>query len=436
MDWPILSSNTDWPAIERLLDRGRLLAGDRAELQSAVSALIGQVRSVGDAALSELTRRFDGAEVAPGRLRLTAEEIAAGAAQAGSELLAAIARATGNIRRFHEGQRRQDLLQAREDGSLLGYRFVPLRRVGVYVPGGAGGLTPLISTVLMNVIPAQVAEVSSIAICTPPRTDGSVAPGLLAALDHLGISEVYRVGGAQAVAAMAYGTGSIERVDKIVGPGNRYVTEAKRQVFGRVGLDLLAGPSEIAIIADESPDPRFVAADLLAQAEHDPEAGAFLLTPVRSLAEAVQREMAAALPGLPRASIAQSSLAKYGGAILTPDLAAAVTLVERLAPEHLEILTADPLTLAAQVRNVGAVFLGPYSPEAIGDYVAGTNHVLPTNGTARFASGLGVDDFLRRISLVHYSRRGFLADAPFGVTLAEAEGLDAHALSLTRRLFE
>ena len=203
-----------------------------------------------------------------------------------------------------------------------------------------------------------------------------------------------------------------------------------------MGLDLLAGPSEIAIIADESPDPRFVAADLLAQAEHDPEAGAFLLTPVRSLAEAVQREMAAALPGLPRASIAQSSLAKYGGAILTPDLAAAVTLVERLAPEHLEILTADPLTLAAQVRNAGAVFLGPYSPEAIGDYVAGTNHVLPTNGTARFASGLGVDDFLRRISLVHYSRRGFLADAPFGVTLAEAEGLDAHALSLTRRLFE
>jgi len=261
-----------------------------------------------------------------------------------------------------------------------------------------------------------------------------LAPALLAALAHLGIEEVYRVGGAQAVAAMAYGTETVRPVDKIVGPGNRYVTEAKRQVFGRVGIDLLAGPSEVAVIADETADPRLVAVDLLAQAEHDPEAGAILFTPSRALAEAVGREIDALLPALPRAGVAGKSLAGHGGAVVTRDLEEGLALAETLAPEHLELMVADPFDLAGKVKRAGAVFLGTFSPEALGDYAAGTNHVLPTNGTARFASGLGVDDFLRRMSIVVCSPEGFAADAPAAVRLAEAEGLAAHAFSLEERL--
>ncbi|MGQ9780245.1 MAG: histidinol dehydrogenase [Bacillota bacterium] len=432
--WRIFSSITDRAAVATLLDRRGLLGEDRAEVREAVAAILARVRQEGDAALLEYTRRFDRVDLAAPRLRVAKEEILAGVGETPAELREAIKRAAENIRRFHEAQIRRDIMVANPDGSLLALRFLPLARVGVYAPGGAGGFTPLISSVLMNIIPAQVAGVKEIAVCSPPRPDGTLAPALLTALAHLGIEKVYRVGGAQAVAAMAYGTATIPSVEKIVGPGNRYVTEAKRQVFGRVGIDLLAGPSEVAVVADETANPRLVAADLLAQAEHDPEAGAVLLTPSPTLAAAVGAAVEDFLAALPRAEVARTSLARHGGAVVTRDLEEALDLAETLAPEHLELMVADPWAWAAKVRRAGAVFLGAYSPEALGDYVAGTNHVLPTNGTARFASGLGVDDFLRRMSMVAYSAAGFQQDAPAAVELAAAEGLTAHALSLQERL--
>ncbi|NLG85488.1 MAG: histidinol dehydrogenase, partial [Firmicutes bacterium] len=332
--WRIFSSITERAEVAMLLDRRWLLGEERAEVREAVAAILTRVRREGDPALLEYTRKFDRVDLPTARLRVAKEEILAGIENTPVELREAIARAAGNIRRFHETQLRRDIMVAHPDGSLLFLRFLPLQRVGVYVPGGAGGLTPLISSVLMNIIPAQVAGVEEIAVCSPPRPDGSLAPGLLAALAHLGIEEVYRVGGAQAVAAMAYGTESIRPVEKIVGPGNRYVTEAKRQVFGLVGIDLLA------------------------QAEHDPEAGAILFTPFRSLAEAVGRAMEDFLATLPRAEVARTSLARYGGAVVTRDLEEALELVEKLAPEHLELMVADPWALAARVRHAGAVFLG------------------------------------------------------------------------------
>ena len=429
----ILSTGIDGPAIMTLLDRKGLLSGEGDKVRDAVSAIIKRVRDEGDSALFDYTRTLDGAEIGLHGLRLTGGEITAGADATDPVLRRAIDTAARNIRRFHEHQCPRDLLQLDESGSLLGLRFVPVARVGVYVPGGTGGATPLISSALMGIIPAQVAGVPSIVVCSPPRADGSLIPGLLYALALLGVDEVYRIGGAQAVAALAYGTGSIVPVDKIVGPGSQYVTEAKRQVYGLVGIDLLAGPSEVAVIADEAADPRYIAADLVAQAEHGPGCGAFLLTPSLPLAEAVGREIENDLAKLTRGQVILENLSRYGGAVITRDLDEALALSEQLAPEHLELLVAEPLALAGRVRNAGAVFLGPYSPEALGDYVAGTNHVLPTNGTARFGSGLGVDDFLRRISLVSYTRQGFAADAPHGIRMAEAEGLTAHALSLAVR---
>lgn len=433
MNWRILHVETDGAAVAALLDRGALADAGAGETAEKVREIIRRVRAEGDAALSAYTRELDGVAVPPAGLRLTPAEIGAGAASASAELRQAVERAAGNIRRFHEMQRRRDLELPNADG-LLGLRFVPLARVGAYVPGGAGGTTPLISSLLMNVIPAQVAGVPSIAVCSPPRADGTLAPGLLYALQLLGVDEIYRIGGAQAVAAMAYGTPTMPPVDKIVGPGNRFVTEAKRQVYGRVGLDMLAGPSEVAIIADGSADPRHVAADLLAQAEHDPEAGAILMTPERELAIAVGRAIEEFLPGLPRAAVIAASLAAHGGAIVTRDLDEALVLADKMAPEHLELLVADPSALAGRVRRAGAVFLGPYSPEALGDYAAGSNHVLPTNGTARFSSGLGVDDFLRRMAVIQAGKDAFAADAPAALALARAEGLAAHALSLEIRM--
>ncbi|MGE5527626.1 MAG: histidinol dehydrogenase [Patescibacteria group bacterium] len=434
MPWPILTAGKDDAAIERLLDRRLLLAETDGEVRRDVAAIIADIRARGDAALVEYAARFDGARLAPGRLRLTEGEIREGAAGVRPELAAAIAQAAGNIRRFHERQRRADLLQADERGGILALRFVPIKRIGVYVPGGTGGGTPLVSSVLMAVIPAQAAGVEEIAVCTPPRADGSLAPALLSAFCQLGVTEVYRIGGAHAVAALAFGTETVKPVDKICGPGNRYVTEAKRQVFGRVGLDMLAGPSEVAIVADASADPALAAADLLAQAEHDPDAGAVLFTPARSLALAVAAEIEAALASLSRAEIARASLAGRGGAVITRGLDEALALAERMAPEHLELLVADPWPLAGRVRSAGAVFIGAHAPEALGDYAAGTNHVLPTNGTARYASGLGVDDFLRRMSVLFTTPAGFAHDGPAARLLAREEGLTAHELSLARRL--
>lgn len=434
MDWRILHAEADGTAVRSLLDRRALSSDSRDDLRLAVGRIIDKVRAEGDAALLELTKAYDDVALSRSDLRLTPAEIHAGAEAVPEELRRAIGHAAENIRSFHLRQKREDIEVTRWDGSVLSLLFQAMGRVGVYIPGGIGGSTPLISTVLMCVIPAQVAGVPSVAVCSPPRPDGSLAPGLLAALELLGVDEVYRIGGAQAVAAMAYGTETIRGVDKIVGPGNSFVTEAKRQVFGQVGLDMLAGPSEVAIIADDTADPALIAADLLAQAEHDAEAGAFLFTPSRRLAEATAEQIRKQLPDLARSGIAEASLAKRGGAVVVRDLDAALALAEELAPEHLEIVTADPLALAQRVRNAGAVFVGGNAPEALGDYVAGTNHVLPTNGTARFASCLGVDDFLRRVSVLRHTAEGIRIDAPHGVVLAKAEGLTAHARSLQLRL--
>jgi histidinol dehydrogenase len=433
MSWRILSARLDRADVLSLLDRRSLLDEGSGRAAESVGAIILRVKTEGDQALIGYAKEFDGVSLKTGDLALTSEEIACGAAKASAELQEAIGRAAANIRRFHEGQRRPDYWQLSPGGSLLGQRYIPLFRVGVYIPGGAGGLTPLISTVLMNVIPAQTAGVDSIFACTPPGPGGVLAPGLLYAFSLLGVTEVYRAGGAQAIAAMAYGTATIRAADKIVGPGNRYVTEAKRQVFGRVGIDMLAGPSEVAIIADATADPAYIAADLSAQAEHDPEAGAVLFTPHRELAEAVAVHLEAETWRLPRSSIVLASLTHHGGAVITEDLEEALALAEHMAPEHLEIMTAQPLQLAGRIRNAGAVFIGGYSPEALGDYIAGTNHVLPTNATARFASGLGVDDFLRRVSLINYARADYFADAPHAARMAEEEQLAAHARSLRIR---
>jgi histidinol dehydrogenase len=322
-----------------------------------------------------------------------------------------------------------------DQGVILGQRYLAVEAVGLYVPGGVGGTTPLVSTFLMNAIPALVAGVERLVVCTPPRKDRTVNPYLLAAVAELGIKEVYKVGGAQAIGALAYGTPTIKRVDKIVGPGNAYVTAAKRQVYGYVGIDTLAGPSEILIVADRTANPRWVAADLLSQAEHGPrdEAGAILLTPERQLVEQVAREVEAQLPTLGRANIAQQSLEKSGALIVTANLEEAIQLANFCAPEHLELYVNEPFSWLGKIRHAGAVFIGPYSPEPIGDYVAGTNHVLPTNGLARFASALSVDDFLKKSSLISYTREGLAKNGPAAIRLARVEGLEAHARSVEQR---
>jgi histidinol dehydrogenase len=317
---------------------------------------------------------------------------------------------------------------------MLGQLVRPVERVGVYVPGGQGGKTPLVSAVLMGAIPARVAGVAQVVMVTPPTADGRVNPHLLVAARKAGVDEVYRAGSAWAVAALAYGTETIPRVDVIVGPGNLYVTLAKKIVAGTVGIDILAGPSEILIIADESADPDFIAADLLSQAEHDAMASAVLVTTHRELAQAVKAALGRQLAQLARAEIARESIRRFGAAIVVRDVAEAIELANRMAPEHLELQLRDPFAHLGAIRNAGAVFLGEYTPEPVGDYVAGPNHVLPTGGTARFASALSVDNFVKRTSLIHYSADAFRREAADILRLAEVEGLGAHAHSIQVRL--
>ena len=411
----------------------RLLAEAREtteRVDQAVADIIAAVRAQGDAALLEYTARFDRWSLTPEGLRVSAAEIEAAAAGIAPELRDALDLAAARIEAFHRAQRPDDLRVTDPAGLTLGMRWTPLDAVGLYVPGGKAAYP---SSVLMNAIPAQVAGVGRVAMCVPCR-DGALNPLVLAAARRAGVTEIYRVGGAQAVAALAYGTATIAPVDRIVGPGNAYVAEAKRQVFGRIGIDGIAGPSEVVVLADSANDPRLVALDLLAQAEHDETAQAILIADDPDFADRVAEAVTAELARLPRAAIAGASWRAHGAVILVRNWEEGAELVNRLAPEHLQLMLRDPETVFARVRHAGAAFLGAFCPEALGDYVAGPNHVLPTGRTARFASGLSVFDFLKRTTWVRADRAGIAAVGPAAVALAEAEGLDAHARSVARRL--
>ncbi len=399
-------------------------------VDAAVAAILADLRARGDAAVIAATARFDRLTLTPDTLRIGAEEIARAVAAIPAPLAAALDFAAGRIEAFHRAQLPADLATTDAAGLTLGMRWTPLDAVGLYVPGGKAAYP---SSVLMNAIPARIAGVGRVAMCVP-TPDGVTNPLILAAAHRAGVHEIYRIGGAQAVGALAYGTASIAAVDRIVGPGNAYVAEAKRQVFGRVGIDSIAGPSEVVILADAANRPELVAMDLLAQAEHDEAAQSILLTDDAGFADAVAAAVAAALPSLPRRAIAGASWETHGAIILVRDWTEATGLVNRLAPEHLELLLADPDPVFAQVRHAGAIFLGPWCPEAVGDYVAGPNHVLPTGRTARFSSGLSVYDFLKRTTWVRADRAALAAVGPAAVALAEAEGLDAHASSIALRL--
>ncbi len=396
----------------------------------AVTAIIADVRARGDAALCDYTARFDRLTLTPDRLRIAPAEVDAAIAVVPPAQLAALEVAATRIEAFHRAQLPHDLRLTDAEGMTLGMRWTPLDAVGLYVPGGKAAYP---SSVLMNAIPARAAGVGRIAMCVP-TPDGVLNPLVLAAARRAGVAEIYRVGGAQAVAALAWGTQSIAPVDRIAGPGNAYVAEAKRQVFGRVGIDSIAGPSEVVILADAANDPRLVAVDLLAQAEHDEAAQSILITDSAAFAAAVATAVAAELPTLPRAAIAGASWRDHGAVIVVRSWDEAVALVDRIAPEHLQIMTAAPEALFARVRHAGAAFLGNFAPEAVGDYVAGPNHVLPTGRSARFASGLSVFDFLKRTTWISGDSAALQQIGPAAVTLAEAEGLHAHARSVALRL--
>jgi len=396
----------------------------------AVAAIIADVRARGDAALIDFTARFDRLTLTPDRLRIQTAEIDAAVSAIPPPLAAALDLAATRIEAFHRAQLPADLRMTDAAGLTLGMRWTALDSVGIYVPGGKAAYP---SSVLMNAIPARVAGVGRVAMCVP-TPDGTLNPLVLAAARRAGVTEIYRVGGAQAIAALAYGTATIAPVDRIVGPGNAYVAEAKRQVFGRVGIDAIAGPSEVVILADATNDPRRVAMDLLAQAEHDEAAQSILITDDTRFADAVAAAVAAALPSLPRAAIAGASWQAHGAIVLVRNWDEAASLVDRLAPEHLQLMLPDAEALFARIRHAGAVFLGAFCPEAVGDYIAGPNHVLPTGRTARFASGLSVFDFLKRTTWVAADAASLARVGPAAVALAEAEGLHAHANSIALRL--
>ena len=414
-------------SFQAYLDTGR---GDEERVDAAVAEIIGRVRAEGDAALLDYTKRFDRLELTAGRLRIGADEIAAAVDACPFDVRAAIDFAATRIENFHRRQLPEGYSYEDGVGNRLGLRWTPVAGAGLYVPGGRAAYP---SSVLMNAIPGKVAGVDRL-VMVVPTPDGVLNPAVLAAAKRAGVDEIYRVGGAQAVAALAYGTRTIRPVDIIVGPGNAYVATAKRMVFGQVGIDSVAGPSEILVVSDAGSDPAWIAIDLSSQAEHDPMARSVLITDDAAFADTVAAEVGKALETLPRAAIAGASWRDHGAIITVPDLDAAVPLVDRIAPEHLELAVADPHALAAKVRNAGAVFLGRHSPEAVGDYVAGPNHVLPTSGAARYASGLGVLDFMKRTTLIDCSAEGIAAIGPSALALAEAEGLGAHARSVAVRL--
>lgn len=398
-----------------------------SKVEAVVSDILADVRRNGDAALYKYCRQFDRADLTS--LEVTAEELDAAAAQVEPELLEVLRRAAANIEAFHRRQLRTSFVISEQDGVVLGQKITPLSRVGLYIPGGTASYP---SSVLMNCIPAKLAGVPEVVMVTP-ASGGALNPVILAAARIAGVDRIFKVGGAQAVAALAYGTESVPRVDKIVGPGNAYVAEAKRQVFGQVAIDMIAGPSEILIVADGSCNPRFVAADLLSQAEHDKLASAVLVTDSPVLAHAVARELEAQLSQLPREEIARASIEQNGKIIVAESLDQAVAIANEIAPEHLELSVDNPFDYLGKVRNAGSIFLGKYCPEALGDYFAGPNHTLPTMGTARFSSPLSVDDFIKKSSFTYYTADALGKVAGDIAAFAEREGLHAHAKSATIR---
>ena len=410
--------------LENLLKRSPNSYG---QFEQAVAEILANVRTDGDKALFEYTKNFDKADINEQNIVVTQEEIDEAYAQVDEELLAVIRKSLVNIRDYHAKQKQYSWFDSKPDGTILGQKVSALSRVGVYVPGGKAAYP---SSVLMNVMPAKVAGVEQIIMCTPPDRNGKVYPTTLVAAKEAGVDVIYKVGGAQAIAAMAYGTASVPKVDKIVGPGNIYVALAKKAVFGYVSIDSVAGPSEILVIADETAKPRYVAADLLSQAEHDEMASAILVTTSDKLAEQVSSQIDEFLTQLSRREIIQKSLDNYGYILVAKSLDEAVEVANEIASEHLEIVTKDPFGVMTKIKNAGAIFLGEYSSEPLGDYFAGPNHVLPTNGTAKFFSPLGVDDFIKKSSIISYSREALEPVHNDIETFAKAEQLTAHANSI------
>jgi len=396
-------------------------AGVDAATRETVAQVLADVQRRGDEAVREYTRRFDGVDLAPSEWELSSTGWQAALERVEPGLRAALARAGDRVREYHQHQREEGFHLATEDGSVVGMKVTPLDRVGLYVPGGKASYP---SSVIMNAMPALVAGVKEIVVVVPPK---GVTDLVLAACALSGVTRIFRIGGAQAVAALAFGTATVPRVDKIVGPGNRWVAEAKRQVVGQVGIDMIAGPTEVLIIADGTASPRRIAADMIAQAEHDEDATSWCVTTDAAIADAIPGALEAALAGAPRAAIARAALERNGLVIVVPTMRDAIEVANRRAPEHLEILADGPDRIASGVRHAGAIFLGDHTPEPVGDYMAGPSHVLPTGGTARYASPLGVYDFVKRSSIIRYSEARLAADAEAIIALAEAEGLYGHA---------
>lgn len=422
-----LSKETKNNILEDLLKRS---PGSYGEFEERVAAIIDEVRAKGDTAIFSYTKQFDGADIDASNILVTKEEIEEAYANVDPTLLDVIRKALVNIREYHEKQRQYSWFDSKDNGIILGQKVTPLQRVGVYVPGGKA-VYP--SSVLMNVVPAKVAGVDEIIMTTPPGKDGKIYPSTLVAATEAGVDKIYKVGGAQAIASLAFGTESVPKVDKIVGPGNIYVALAKKAVFGHVSIDSIAGPSEILVLADESANPRFVAADLLSQAEHDEMASAILVTTSRALAEQVSAEADKFVAVLSRKDIIQKSLDNYGYILVAESEAEAIEAANDIASEHLEIVMKDPFAVMTKIRNAGAIFLGTYSSEPLGDYFAGPNHVLPTNGTAKFFSALSVDDFIKKSSIISYSREALEPIYKDIIQFAECEKLTAHANSIRVR---
>lgn len=423
----ILSEDTKKDILENLLKRSPNSYG---KFEASVAAILADVKEKGDEAVFDYTKRFDGADINVANIVVTKEEIDEAYSLVDEQLVEVIRKALVNIREYHAKQKQYSWFDSTPNGTILGQKVTPLNRVGVYVPGGKAAYP---SSVLMNIIPAKVAGVSQIIMTTPPGKDGRVNPGTLVAANEAGVDVIYKVGGAQAIAAMAYGTDSIRKVDKIVGPGNIYVALAKKAVYGHVSIDSIAGPSEILVIADETANPRYVAADLLSQAEHDEMASAILITTSEELADKVSKEIDSFVAELSRSEIITKSLENYGYILIARDIDEAVETANEIASEHLEIVTKDPFTVMTKIRNAGAIFLGEYSSEPLGDYFAGPNHVLPTNGTAKFFSPLGVDDFIKKSSIISYSREALEPIHEDIIKFANAERLTAHANSIKVR---
>lgn len=422
-----LTKETQTNILENLLKRSPNSYG---EFESRVADIIEKVRSERDAALFEFTKRFDGAKINADNILVTDEEIAEAYENVDPKLLSVIRKSLVNIREYHEKQRQYSWFDSKENGIILGQKVTPLQNVGVYVPGGKA-VYP--SSVLMNVIPAKVAGVDNIVMTTPPGKDGKIYASTLVAAKEAGVDKIYKAGGAQAIAALAFGTESIPKVDKIVGPGNIYVALAKKAVFGHVSIDSIAGPSEILVLADESANPHYVAADLLSQAEHDEMASAILITTSKELAERVSEEIDRFTAQLSRKEIILKSLENYGYILVADNMDEAIETVNEIASEHLELVTKNPFDIMTKIRNAGAIFLGEYSSEPLGDYFAGPNHVLPTNGTAKFFSALCVDDFIKKSSIISYSREALEPVYKDIVQFAECEQLTAHANSIRVR---